>query len=209
MTACLQQVGVGLYQKNSPFLIHVWMKMKSFCDYLGLSNSCSYDVDEVIGRADRFGFQNFCSPDLSHLMRLWHFSSYIISFFKCACPAIQWGRCLIFGWTLCLLPYFMCISKALPRLRGWAGSPEPSLIAYVVSTIISWAGSFGQTGLGKQCSSRSDCFWRTVSSDSSELFDIPSASFGHITLITTTNPSPSSHIPMGQNFLFLVFENKI
>ena len=39
--------------------------MKSFCDYLGLSNSCSYDVDDVIGRADRFGFQNFCSPDFT------------------------------------------------------------------------------------------------------------------------------------------------
>ena len=37
--------------------------MKSFHDYLGLSNSCSDDVDDVIGRADRFGFQNFCSPD--------------------------------------------------------------------------------------------------------------------------------------------------
>ena len=37
--------------------------MKSFRDYLGLSNSCSYDVDDVIGRGDRFGFQNFCSPD--------------------------------------------------------------------------------------------------------------------------------------------------
>ena len=36
--------------------------MKSFGDYLGLSNSCSYDVDDVIGRVDRFGFQNFCSP---------------------------------------------------------------------------------------------------------------------------------------------------
>ena len=36
--------------------------MKSFCDYLGLSNSCSYDVDDVIGHVDRFGFQNFCSP---------------------------------------------------------------------------------------------------------------------------------------------------
>ena len=63
LTACLQQVGVGLYQKNNQFLIHFWMKMKSFRDYLGLSNSCSYDVDDVIGRADRFGFQNFCSPD--------------------------------------------------------------------------------------------------------------------------------------------------
>ena len=36
--------------------------MKSFRDYLGLSNSCSCNVDDVIGRADRFGFQNFCSP---------------------------------------------------------------------------------------------------------------------------------------------------
>ena len=35
--------------------------MKSFRDYLGLSNSSSYDVDDIINRADRFGFQNFCS----------------------------------------------------------------------------------------------------------------------------------------------------
>ena len=67
---CLQQVGVGLYQKNNQFLIHFWMKMKSFRDYLGLSNSCSYDVDDVIGRADRFGFQNFCSPGLSYEMTM-------------------------------------------------------------------------------------------------------------------------------------------
>ena len=63
LTACLQQVGVGLYQKNNQFLIHFWMKMKSFRDYLWLSNSCSYDVDDVIGRVDRFEFQNFCSPE--------------------------------------------------------------------------------------------------------------------------------------------------
>ena len=31
-------------------------------------------------------------------------------------------------------------AKALARLRGCAGSPEPSLVAYVISTIISWAG---------------------------------------------------------------------
>ena len=34
------------------------------------------------------------------------------------------------------------IAKALARLRGCTGSPEPSLVAYVISTIISWAGSF-------------------------------------------------------------------
>ena len=32
-------------------------------------------------------------------------------------------------------------AKALVRLRGCTGSPEPSLVAYVISTIISWAGS--------------------------------------------------------------------
>ena len=31
--------------------------------------------------------------------------------------------------------------KALARLRGCPGSSEPSLLAYVISTIISWAGS--------------------------------------------------------------------
>ena len=43
--------------------------MKSFGDYLGLSNSCSYDVDDVIGRVDRFGFQNFCSPGIGKLLK--------------------------------------------------------------------------------------------------------------------------------------------
>ena len=34
--------------------------------------------------------------------------------------------------------------KALLRLRGCAGSPEPLLVAYVKSTINSWAGSFNE-----------------------------------------------------------------
>ena len=36
----------------------------------------------------------------------------------------------------------MQTAKALARLRGCAGSPEPSLVAYAISTIISWAGSY-------------------------------------------------------------------
>ena len=32
-------------------------------------------------------------------------------------------------------------AKALARLHGCAGSPEQSLVAYVIITIISWAGS--------------------------------------------------------------------
>ena len=37
---------------------------------------------------------------------------------------------------------FVRTAKALVRLRGCAVSPEPSLVAYVISTIISWAGSY-------------------------------------------------------------------
>ena len=33
-------------------------------------------------------------------------------------------------------------ANALVRLRGCTGSPEPSLVACMISTIISWAGSF-------------------------------------------------------------------
>ena len=45
-------------------------------------------------------------------------------------------------------PFFyfhtLCVrtAKALARLREYAGSPEPLLVAYVISTIISWAGSY-------------------------------------------------------------------
>ena len=52
----------------------------------------------------------------------------------------------------------MRTAKVLARLRGCAGSPEPSLVAYVISTIISCAGSnvafcFVVTALiGRPCS---------------------------------------------------------
>ena len=39
--------------------------------------------------------------------------------------------------------------KALARLRGCPGLPEPSLVAYVVSTIISWAGPNRQNNYRK------------------------------------------------------------
>ena len=60
------------------------------------------------------------------------------------------ARCLIFGCTFRLLPYFMCansegsgetVSTGVRRV-----STEPSLVAYVISTIISWAGSNGVGG---------------------------------------------------------------
>ena len=47
-------------------------------------------------------------------------------------------------------------AQALARLRGFAGSPEPSLVAYVISTIIVWAGSF-------YCSNVLKLFWTCMS----------------------------------------------
>ena len=45
-------------------------------------------------------------------------------------------RLFVYSYTLCVRTV-----KALTRLRGWAGSPEPSLLAYVISTVVWWAGS--------------------------------------------------------------------
>ena len=49
-------------------------------------------------------------------------------------------RCLILGVNLRLFLYYVC-ARALVRLRGCAGAPEPSLFAYAISTIIPCAGS--------------------------------------------------------------------
>ena len=52
------------------------------------------------------------------------------------------ARCLIFGRTLRLLPYFMCAnSEGSDGTARMHRLPEPSLVAYVISTIISWVGS--------------------------------------------------------------------
>ena len=58
----------------------------------------------------------------------------------CSHPVGQDVRCLVgpfvYFHTLCVRT-----AKALARLRGCADSPESSPVAYVISTIISWAGS--------------------------------------------------------------------
>ena len=70
-------------------------------------------------------------------MRLWHFSSSVNSFFKSHAQPSIGTRSLLFGLTL-LYFHTSCVrtAKALARLH----SPEPSLVAYVISTIISCAG---------------------------------------------------------------------
>ena len=73
-------------------------------------------------------------------MRLWHLSPSINSVFNYACAAIHWGFTSGF-WSD---PSSASIIYVCEEPRLWqdcAVSPERSLFAYVISTIISWAGS--------------------------------------------------------------------
>ena len=51
-------------------------------------------------------------------------------------------------------------AKALARLRRCAGSPEPSLVAYAISTIISWAGSIIFHDRPATCLSEKTKYWK-------------------------------------------------
>ena len=80
--------------------------------------------------------------------RLWHFLSSVNSFLQTCMRSHPVGLDI---WFL-VRPFiyfhisFVRTAKALARLHGCAGSPEPSLVAYLISTIISWAGSFNPLG---------------------------------------------------------------
>ena len=49
--------------------------------------------------------------NLSQLMRLWHLLPSVNSIFKHTCTAIPGATRLIFGQTLRLLPYIMCVNS--------------------------------------------------------------------------------------------------
>ena len=91
--------------------------------------------------SDHFSVIKAEKLQMSHLMRLWHFSSSINHSSNAHPVGLDvW----LFGRTGPIVSFYTScvrIAKALARLRGCAGSPEPSLVAYVISTIISWAGS--------------------------------------------------------------------
>ena len=61
-------------------------------------------------------------------------------------------------------------AKALVGLRGYAGSPEPSLVTYVISTIISWAGSFYviMTHQVYVSSPELQCYWWDLSPETTD-----------------------------------------
>ena len=106
---------------------HVWAFAGPLCDkyHNSILHVCEH--------------RSFLKFHMSHVMRLWHFPSPL----NVHVQPYTGVRCLIFGW-----PFFYfhtsCVwtVKSLMRLRGCAGTSEPSLVAYVTSTIISWAGLF-------------------------------------------------------------------
>ena len=79
---------------------------------------------------------------LIHLTRLWHFSSSVNSFFKRACAAVGLAVWFLVGHFVYFHTSCVWTAKALARLHRCAGLSEPLLVAYVISTIISWAGLF-------------------------------------------------------------------
>ena len=86
-------------------------QIKQFCSFHGTQTSFRWwencNCFKLVTYFIRMKWAN--ENEMSHIMRLWHFSSSINSFFKRACTAIQW--CLIFGWTLRLLTYLMCANS--------------------------------------------------------------------------------------------------
>ena len=93
-----------------------------------------------------FGWTNFqrisiCCPTV-HIKRamLWDYGTLSLQTCMLSHPV---GLDVWFLVGLFIYFHTSCVrtAKARVRLRRCAGSPEPSLVAYVISTIISWAGS--------------------------------------------------------------------
>ena len=76
---------------------------------------------------------------------------------SCSIEPEMW-RCV---WSFLLFhKHVLCerTAKALARQRGCAGSPEPSLVTYVMSTFFSWVGSiYFDRGMCKP--HKNECVW--------------------------------------------------
>ena len=78
------------------FILYSWKQIVSFClnlSFCSLIFHSSYlSRPKTISSILHVTLGNWLTilRKMSHLMRLWYFSSYVNSFFKCACAAIQW-----------------------------------------------------------------------------------------------------------------------
>ena len=87
-------------------------------------------------RADEMNYMG----QLMRFLALFVLRKFILQTRMCRHPAGLDVWSLVGPFVYC---YTLCVrtSKALARLRGCAGSPEPLLVAHAIRTIISWAGS--------------------------------------------------------------------
>ena len=84
---------------------------------------------------------------MSPVKRICVFEHSVMTIFNCACPAIQRGQGFGFlsegsSWLTA------CMSE---QRRFWRGSPEPSLLAYVISTLFAWRGPNNALFLPQVC----------------------------------------------------------
>ena len=80
---------------------------------------------------------NKSSMLMSHLMRLWYFLSSINLFFNRACHPMGIDVRFLVGPFIYFHTLCVPTAKAPVRLRGCAGSPEATLLAYVISISVS------------------------------------------------------------------------
>ena len=73
-------------------------------------------------------YMNDFSHYLSHVKRLWYFSSSVNSFFKRTCAAIQWGYMSNF-WVGPFVYFHTSCAQTAMAWRDCTGSLESSLVA--------------------------------------------------------------------------------
>ena len=110
------------------------------------SQKCRISKQKQNSNMSKIVFANasdWVNRQLSQLMRFWYFSSSVKLILQTRMRSHPVGldvwflvRPFVFFHTSCVRT-----AKALVRLCGCAGSPEPLLVTYVISIIISWAGS--------------------------------------------------------------------
>ena len=90
---------------------------------------------------------------------------FILHILQMCMPSHPVGLDLWFLIGLFIYLHISCVwtLKALSRLRECAGSPEPSLVPYVISNIITWAGSNDHNVMHRKLeSSLTLCGWLAV-----------------------------------------------
>ena len=119
--------------------VHKWFANKTL---LSAQQRFGWDcVDAQADCADLQADRSLISIKPAHeMMALFVLRKRILQTCMCSHPVVL-DFCFMLGTFVYFHTSWVRTVKALARLRGCAGPPAPLLVAYVISTIISWAGS--------------------------------------------------------------------